>query len=117
MAYPTVVEAPNSAPIVQVEKFAPVFAVVCCEDDKHFVEYMNHAHYCLGATIYGDEASKMAELMSAPHVACNQSLLSVEEADAHRPFGGRNQSGFVLQRGVRTDGPILFSVETSALAI
>ncbi len=114
---PTVVEVPNSAPIVQAEKFSAVFPLVSFGDRDELLEYVNHPHYCLGASVYGKDLAGISGRLLAPHVAYNQNLLSLEEADAHTPFGGYKRSGFVAHHGTRRGGPILFSVETSFLPV
>ncbi len=110
---PTIIQAPDSASIVQTEKFAPIFAIVPFDDIEDLVQYINHPDYCMGASLYGKSVAGLSERIAAPHVTHNQSLLSLEEADAHRPFGGYRRSGFVAHRGFRHGGPLLFSIETS----
>jgi acyl-CoA reductase-like NAD-dependent aldehyde dehydrogenase len=114
---PTVLEASHAARIVHAEKFAPVFPLVRYDGVDNLMEQMNHPHYCMGATVFGKDLTCIEGRLAAPHVAYNENLLSVEEADAHQPFGGYNRSGFIAYRGMRRGGPILFSVETSSSPI
>lgn len=108
---PIVIATVDDDPIVRSEKYAPVFPLVSFASDDELQRCLIRSEFCLGATIYGTSPRDLSRLF--PHVATNCSLLAIEEADAHVPFGGHRKSGFVLHDGKRTSGPLLFSVETS----
>jgi acyl-CoA reductase-like NAD-dependent aldehyde dehydrogenase len=108
---PIVVEALRpTSPIVLSEKYAPLFPLVRAtrEEMPHLI---NLSEYSLGATIFGD-ANLIPSLMF-PHIAHNASILEIEDEDAHVPFGGYKNSGFISFHGQLTQGPILYSVETT----
>lgn len=108
---PIVLLTSNEDPIVQHEKFAPVFPIVPFETEEEMLAYVNESDFRLGVTVYGSRTGHLQFV--APHVAHNCCLLEVEDADAHIPFGGYGKSGFVVWKGQVTGGPILFSTVTS----
>lgn len=111
---PFVFEAfPNSV-LTLSEKYAPVFVVVKCENRDALLYHANETAFALGATVFGDDDFLIPRLAAA-HVAHNSSVLEIEDEDAHVPFGGYRNSGFVRHKATNhySAGPILYSVETS----
>lgn len=111
LVYPAVVSTAQHDPIVRAEKFAAVFPLVSFGSVAEMVDYVDDCQYALGVSVFGGSTEGMR--FAAPHVAHNRTLIEVEEEDAHVPFGGERQSGFVQHHGLRRGGPILFSLETS----
>ena len=110
---PSIVVATPNDPIMNAEKFAPLFTIATFESSAELEALMNSSDYLFGATLFGRAEIDSIRLRH-PHVAINSCLLSVEEEDAHVPFGGRKRSGFVQDNGSFVlDGPILFSVISS----
>lgn len=111
---PFVFEADPVSPILLTEKYAPIFAVTKfhCRDDASLLA--NQGNYALAATVWGED-SDFIEGLNFPHIANNTSILDIEDEDAHIPFGGYKNSGFVRQKstGYFKSGPILYSVETT----
>lgn len=93
------------------EKFAPVFALLRVDTDDDMVDIVNNSEHILGVTVIGDKYPLNSFV--AQHIEYNRSVLEQEEDDAHVPFGGFRKSGFVIDNGVRREGPILFSIETT----
>lgn len=93
------------------EKFAPIFALLKVETDEKMVAIVNNSEHILGVTVIGDEYP--SNTFIAQHVEYDRSVLEQEEDDAHVPFGGFRKSGFVIDKGNRREGPILFSIETT----
>jgi acyl-CoA reductase-like NAD-dependent aldehyde dehydrogenase len=113
IVYPTLVAAKDDDPIVRSEKYAVIFPLVEFDTNQELHGYIDDKNYCLGATVFGDVEEISGLQIRAPHLAVNDCLLHIEEADAHLPFGGFDRSGFVSDCGVIRGGPILFSEETS----
>ena len=108
---PIIVETSSLEPVFLQEKFAPVFPIVRFNSNTEMLTNVNDSKYQLGVSVIG--CSGFDEPFVASHIAYNSSVLSLEEADAHIPFGGYRKSGFVTENGKTKEGPILFSVETS----
>lgn len=110
---PSVIVTSQADPIVHAEKFAPIFVLVPFDTPDQLTRYLNDSEYLFGVTIYGHRW--IEEIFPhQPHVAINSCLVTLEEQDAHIPFGGCKRSGFVQEAdGTCHDGPILFSIETS----
>lgn len=109
---PIVLEALNpQSPVVLSEKFAPLFPLVRTSKGK-ISDLVNGADFALGASVYGDEDKTIISSLNFPHIAHNASILEIEDEDAHVPFGGIKNSGFIQFRGNFSQGPILYSVET-----
>lgn len=108
---PTVIKVSFGDPIFEEEKFSPVFTIATYSDDSKLIEYINNSDYSLGASVFGSEFIN-GEL-KINHIVYNRTVLEFEEDDAHVPFGGSKRSGFVLEDGVKKEGPILFSCETT----
>lgn len=111
---PFIFQAEAHSPLVLAEKYAPIFALVRVKSRGEIVKLANELDFALGATVWGEDESVIHGL-SAAHVAVNSSILEIEDEDAHIPFGGYRNSGFVRHKmkGYRKAGPILYSVETS----
>lgn len=107
---PLVLLTDSRDPIVNVEKFAPIFVLVPFDDIDEVRRWVDDSLYGLCLTQFG--GAEAAD-WPVPHVLFNACAMKVEEADAHVPFGGRGRSGFVLGPDGKKDGPVLFSVETS----
>lgn len=108
---PTIIVTTPDQEVFKVEKFAPVFSIAIFQDNDSMVNVANNSDYILGVTVIGERYPEGAFL--AKHVEYNRSVLSYEEDDAHVPFGGFRKSGFIYENHKKTEGPILFSVETS----
>lgn len=98
------------SPIILSEKFAPLFPLVRVTKDE-IPNLVNGADFALGATVYGNK--DIIPSLDFPHIAHNASILEIEDEDAHVPFGGIKNSGFIQYRDYYSQGPILYSVETS----
>lgn len=110
---PVIVETTSFEPVFLHEKFAPIFPIVRFKNNDEMINIINGAEYQLGISVIGQ--GRFNEPFIASHIAYNSSVLSLEEADAHIPFGGYKKSGFVAENGRIKEGPILFSVETSKI--
>lgn len=99
--------------LLESEKFAPVFTIATYESDAEVIEYLNQSDFKMGISVFGSQFNE-AEI-NWPQIAYNTSIIDVESEDLHRPFGGGGMSGFILYNGLKREGPILFSQETSTI--
>jgi len=99
-------------PLFEAEKFAPIFTITQFKDIDKVVESINQSDFRLGCSIFG-QSIRFRDKLDIPHIAINDSVLSLEEDGIHSPFGGKGKSGFVKYNGSIYDGPILFSLEST----
>lgn len=95
---PTLVrDVADTADIVALEQFGPVFPVVAYTDLEDVLATLDEQEYGLGASVWGsiDNAEKIADRIDAGSVWINQhNALEVE-----LPFGGVKSSGFGREGG------------------
>lgn len=109
---PVVIQTVMDDANLHTEKFAPVLMVAPYSDESKMIEIINNSDNLLAMSVYGSRYPDNTFLMD--HVEYNRSVIAAENEDAHIPFGGYRQSGFVAESGrIIKEGPILFSVETS----
>jgi len=110
LIHPSLVELSLADPLLNAEKFAPVFTIARYSDDTELTKSLT-SKYRFGATVIGSYNSTV--LSQFPHISRLQTVIEDEAEDCHVPFGGCGRSGFV-RNGLETkDGPILYSIETT----
>lgn len=92
------------------EKFCPIFTVAQYKNDYDLM-LLAQSDYKFGAVILGNEDLDIWK--EYPHISTEKTIMQMEAANAHVPFGGRGKSGFSKRGKNYRDGPILFSYETS----
>ena len=108
---PMIICVEDDDPLFKMEKFSPVFTLVKYSKDEELIKSLNESEYALGISVFGSEF--VNDKLPKSHIVYNGTVLDFEEEDAHIPFGGYKKSGFVIKDGKRTEGPILFSYETT----
>lgn len=103
-------EVPIESDALNSEKFCPIFTVAQYKD-RNDLELLVQSEYKFGAVILGNE--NLETWKEFPHISTEKTIMQMEAADAHVPFGGRGKSGFSRCGKRYRDGPILFSLETS----
>lgn len=109
---PSVIKTDKSEDIFNYEKFCPLFTWTEFGYFDDIRGDLEDYDYQMGASIYG---SPPPAALNLPHVAYETSIIDLEAGGLHAPFGGRKKSGFVRSADGKTDGPILFSLETSVI--
>jgi len=114
---PFVIETAHNSPLLLSEKYGPIFTLAKFDSSSEVIEQANGIDFALGATVCG-EGEKVIDKLDFAHVTYENSILTIEDDDAHRPFGGYKNSGFVFckSENYQVSGPILYSVETSVEA-
>lgn len=107
---PFILEVSRNSELLTVEKFGPVFVLARYESPQELDEVLD-GDFRFGATVCGAYSSSILD--TYPHTTANTSVIEAEAEDAHVPFGGRLRSGFARHPERTTDGPILYSVETT----
>ena len=92
------------------EKFCPIFTIAQYSDDSDLL-LLAQSDYKFGAVILGK--GNLEIWKEFPHISTEKTIMQMEAANAHVPFGGRGKSGFSKRGEHYRDGPILFSFETS----
>lgn len=92
------------------EKFCPIFTIAQYRDDCDLVS-LARSDYKFGAVILGN--ANLEIWKEFPHISTEKTIMQMEAANAHVPFGGKEKSGFSKRGKHYRDGPILFSFETS----
>lgn len=114
LVHPYVLQVPIDSDLLTTEKFGPVFVMAKFRDNSDIDRALD-VDYRFGLTVCGSYSSPILE--TYPHRTSSTSVLEAESEDAHVPFGGRLKSGFVRRGSQRSDGPILYSIETTQLQL
>lgn len=107
---PHIFETDLKSEYLMAEKFSPVltFATYSTDEDLAIVAASDHL---FGATVIDSAAPTF--FSEYPHLTTHETVIDVENDDAHAPFGGKRRSGFVSRGNVYREGPILYSIETT----
>lgn len=87
-------------PAFDQELFGPVAAIIRAKDDHQAIALANTTTYGLGAAIFTESASRIADyptLLQAGNIAINDMVKS----DPRLPFGGYNDSGWGKELGLQ----------------
>lgn len=98
---PTIVDriAPD-APLVQEEQFGPALPIVAYSDIEQAVKWANETPYGLGASVWGDDHARAAELA----VTLDAGTVTINRHGIGRPdvaFAGHGWSGLGVENGHR----------------
>ena len=87
-------------PAFDQELFGPVAAIIRAKDDHQAIALANTTTYGLGAAIFTESESRIAQypaLLQAGNIAINDMVKS----DPRLPFGGYNDSGWGKELGLQ----------------
>jgi succinate-semialdehyde dehydrogenase/glutarate-semialdehyde dehydrogenase len=87
-------------PAFDQELFGPVAAIIRAKDDQQAIALANTTTYGLGAAIFTESESRIAQYPTLLH-AGNIAINDMVKSDPRLPFGGYNDSGWGKELGLQ----------------